>query len=213
MIDYDNDFDLMSILIDIEKRIGILDTKDPTTITGELSNLRKYASIRPFVEIELPIDGDKFIVKKTPIKVGDSALVNGHGIISMAHNDATIIEEWRGISFEGKVGTIEGSNNKYHGKTISVSYFYSDTRNFGVSISDGFIESVEVDSKGEDIIIPDLNSNKKIIIYFDWNGLAQTKEYVGTKSINNIVEDKNTNKKYALIARDGAISYMESIDV
>ena len=202
--------DIYELIYRIEERIGVLSDKGSGTITGELSILRNLFKATPFVEVDIPIVGNKFEVQHYPVVVGDSAIVNGSAVISMREADLkTTIEEWRGISFSGKEGTIEGAGQKYDGKHITLTYYYSPFTSKKIVIEDSFIKTID-SAQGENvIIIEDLATNCRFDVVVSWDNVVSYLQIDSETTLNNVIVDIATGTSYELFLENGTIKYNE----
>jgi hypothetical protein len=200
------ELDLQDMIFQLEDRIGVLYSKDEGSITGELALMRQLMAPIPFVEIDINISGDNFPVRKTPVMAGDSAIINGHAVITVGNFLGTpIVEAWRDITFVGRIGTIEGANGRYDGKTISLTYFYSMITLYDFIVTDGFISIVEVATMAPNLIIEDAITGNILKITIGWDGAAKyTKTDYGTP-LNDTLVDSSTGDTYKIYAEDEKI--------
>lgn len=200
--------DIYEILYRIEERIGIIGCRDEGTITGELAMLRGMMAAIPYVEVDLPITGSSFVTQHSPVLVGDSAVVNGHALITISDaSGAKLVEEWRGITFEGKTGTLEESSDRYDGKTITLTYYHSALSQSKVVIIDGFITISDSTQEEDDIIIRDIVSGSKYVLSVGWNKVVSYSKVESNSVLNDIVIDVNTGFEYRIFLRDEVVSY------
>jgi len=202
--------DIYEMIYRIEERIGIIGGVDEGTLTGEMSMMRSMMSPIPHVEVDVPITGDTFSVKHAPVKVGDSAIVNGHAIISLDNGmGVKLIEEWRGIVFNGKTGTISGAGQKYDKKTITLTYYHSPITNNRVTIDNGFISISESNQDEDDIIIKDLVSGDTYELSVSWDKTVFYSKTRKTLPTNDIITDLSTGIDYIIFLKDEVIEYEE----
>jgi hypothetical protein len=203
--------DLYTKIYNIEDRIGVIGSASSATLSGEIALMRRELAVKPFVEIDLPIDGDTFITTHRPVSVGGSAIVNGHAIISLSssgvHPSKVMIEEWRGITFQGNRGTIAGSEGAYDGHKITLTYFYSTEKQYGLEISNGFLSTREVLEDEDDIIIKELLTSEKYKISSMWDGSLIISQVAENSTLNDTMRDSVNGEEYRLYMVDGFFDY------
>lgn len=200
--------DLWDAIERIERRIGVLGSSSPSDITGELSLLRSQVNPSPNVDIDLPISGDTFDAKYSPILNGDSHVINGHVLISVGENNDgdILVEEWRNVSFDGSTGTLIGAEGRYDKKKVTLSYFYNKSKSYGISVSDGFVESVE--DGGVDVLyIVDDITGKRYSVKSDWSGSFIILEDYSGNEIYDTIQDSVTGQQWKFRIVNGTIEY------
>lgn len=199
--------ELYEMIINVERRVGLVGEDRNGTVSGEIDSLIENSFV-PVSEIDLPITGDNFSLKKAPVNLGDTSVVNGHVIISIAsENGVTMIEEWRGIEFSGRIGTLSGANGKYNGEKVTVTYFSSMRKLFSPSIVNGYIESIEIFEDEDDIIMKDVVTGVKSKIIASSDGSLSIKKVDSSMYTNDLITDTVTGEAYSVFMNDGFINY------
>ena len=205
--------ELYAAIRQIERRIGTLDARRlDGSITGELKAI-SHDSALPKVQMGIPVIGNKFQLTEQPKIVGDSFLVNGYIVVDMGIDilGREVIEEWRDVSFIGKECSINCSPiNRYNGKFVSATYFYSSELHYSLSISNEFLFTKETTEIEDDIIIRDLTNKVNMRVSFSSSGemyLSKTRE----STLNDVITDEVSGDRYEIHINNGFIE-IERID-
>lgn len=203
--------ELYDMIVNVERRVGIVGENRTGTMTGKVDSLIGNSFI-PISEIDLPISGDNFTLKKAPVNLGDTSVVNGHVIISIESiNGTTLVEEWRGVEFTGREGTLSGANGRYNGEKVTVTYFSSMQQKFIPSIANGYFDSIEIFEDEDDIIMKDVVTGVKSKVIASYDGSLHTQKVDSSMVTNDLITDTVTGEAYNMFTNDGFINYKKVI--
>jgi hypothetical protein len=196
----------------IEQHIGLRYYTDSETINGRLNNIESLSSdgmVRPYCQIDVPISGDSFEVLYEPILIGDSWAVNNSVVITVSEDgDEKEVDEWGDIEFQGKYGTLMGANGKYHGKLLTITYFYNQTMlYYDIVFSGGYPETKKAGTSFFDLVITDDLTGENQRIFIDSKGRVSSYLVTDTNVGDNTFADEVNGQTYELYSENGHINW------
>ena len=196
----------------IEQHVGLRYYTDTETVNGRLNNLDVAALnsiIRPYCQVDVPISGDSFEVLYEPVLIGDSWVVNNSVVITVSSDDGEKeVDEWGDIEFQGKHGTLMGADGAYHGKILTITYFYNQTMlYYDIVFSDGYPETRRVGDSFFELVITDDVTGENQRIFIDSKGRVSSYSVTDTNVGDNIFADEINGQSYELYSENGHINW------
>jgi hypothetical protein len=157
----------------------------------------------------VPISGDSFEVLYDPILIGDSWVVNNSVTITVSSSsESKEIDEWGDIEFQGKFGTLMGADGEYHGKTLTVTYFYNQTvLYYDIVFDGGYPETKRTGEAFFDLVITDTVTGDNQRIFIDSKGRVSSYSVTDANIGDNVFVDESNGQSYELYSEDGNINW------
>ena len=193
---------------------------DSASILGRLNKVEKNIGIKPYIENDVLIDGNSFVLQHEPILLGDTYSSTGTVTIIMEEISPTqkIVEEWAGLSFDGNIGTLEGANGRYDKKRLFIPYFFNDIENvnYRIVMDDGIIsvEECRASERLNKIVIEDSTTKHRYSIDIGKDGeviIMPTREPKTNRAVNSI-HDRVQNKAYAPVISMDMLEWREYVE-
>jgi len=111
---------IFDFLNNLQRIIGVKTSTD-NSIFGKLNNLKntiQNIQVPTYNVQKLVLNGDHFTVDYPPI---NDICMNDE--VVLYHPDGGTLV-WEGVSFNGKVGQLDGAGNAFDGWSIKIQYFY-----------------------------------------------------------------------------------------
>jgi len=206
--------EIYDVVEGIESHVGLHDATDNVTVNGRLNNLEaSYMSglpVFPYCEIDVMISGDTFEVVNTPVLIGDAWVVNNSVVITISEGGASgkEVDEWGDIEFQGNFGTLMGADGAYHGKKVTLTYFYSQTvLYYGIIFDGDYPEAKKSLTSYFDLVIADEITGDSQRISIDSKGRVSSYPVADAPTGDDNFVDISTGKRFQLYSENGYINW------